>query len=47
MMTGDSKNMSRKEIFEELEPLFDAIFDSVIGEIPKDDNAGELVDLRR
>ena len=47
MMTGESKDMSKEEIFEELKPLFDAIFDSITAEIPKDDNAGGLVNLQR
>lgn len=38
--------MSREQIFEELKPLFDAILDSVIAEIPRDDNVSEFVDLR-
>lgn len=37
----------KKEIFEELKPLFDTIFDSMTAKIPQDDNAGELVGLRR
>lgn len=46
MTTTGSEVMSREEIFEKLKPLFDAILDSVIAEIPRDDNASELVDLR-
>ena len=38
--------MSKKKICEELSPLFDAILDSVIAEIPRDDNMSEFVDLR-
>lgn len=38
--------MNKEEIFKELKPLFDAIFDSVIAEIPQDDNARKFVDLR-
>lgn len=38
--------MDKEEIFKELEQLFDAIFDSITAEIPRDDNAGEFVDLR-
>ena len=37
--------MSKKKIFEELNPLFDAILDSVIAETPRDDNMSEFVDL--
>lgn len=47
MTTGESEVMSKEKIFEELKTLFDTIFDSIIGEIPQDDNAGEFVDLRR
>lgn len=43
-ITG-SEVMSKEKIFEELKPLFDAILDSVIAEIPRDDNASEFVDL--
>lgn len=38
--------MSKEKIFEELKQLFDAIFDSVIAEIPRDDNTKEFVDSR-
>lgn len=38
--------MSKEKIFEELKPLFDAILDSVMAEIPRDNNASEFVDLR-
>ena len=38
--------MSKEKIFEELKSLFDAILDSVIAEILRDDNASEFVDLR-
>ena len=37
--------MGKKKIFEELNPLFDAILDFVIAEIPRDDNMSEFVDL--
>lgn len=37
--------MSKEKIFEELKPLFDAILDSAIAEITRDDNASEFVDL--
>lgn len=37
--------MSKKKIFEEFNPLFDAILDSVIAEILRDDNMSEFVDL--
>lgn len=46
MMIIESEVMSREKIFEELKPLFDAILDSVIAEIPRDDNENEFVDLR-
>lgn len=38
--------MSKEKIFEGLKPLFDAIFDPVIVEIPRDDNVSEFVDSR-
>lgn len=43
-ITG-SEVMSKEKIFEELKPLFDAILDSVIAEIPRDDNVSEFVDF--
>ena len=38
--------MSKKKILKELNPLFDAILDSVIAEIPREDDMNEFVDLR-
>ena len=38
--------MGKKKIFKELNPLFEAILDSVIAEIPREDDMNELVDLR-
>ena len=37
--------MGKKKIFKELNPLFEAILDSVIAEIPREDDMNEFVDL--
>ena len=44
--TTGNEVMSKEKIFEKLKPLFDAILDSVIAKILRDDNVSEFVDLR-